>query len=653
MGNISVVIQQPTALMRAMAMISPEYFLGKARVSDYRDMMEHAPVAMIKKMGKFDTGMGQTAVEYLMNEEKTLDQKAADLLGIGAEFADMVTWTNIWNACKRETRAKHKNVEYGSDEFYRITYKRFRDVVDYTQVYDSTLSKSELMRGPGSMTKMVTAFMGEPTLSYNMLTQSGMHKNGRTINKGRAIAAFVANIVVNSALKSLVGAWRDRDEDETFLERYFKRLTGDLVGSKSVLFIDGAWSPFGMIPWVKDVVSLMQGYSVDRSDVSVVSDILGAGQNLIETAKDYDGHFGQPEIYALMDLAGEISKLTNIPLAQVVKDVKGIINHVTYDLNHPMKTTFETARQAIREGLGYRLKDAEKAYDAVLRNDTEYIRRLLVPDDEKIKGYLDDGNTPEQAYENANVDAKKNWETDVQNGILAKDERAVQAAEARYEGRLQTYENLVADMEADGLPHNSVIGAIKKLYDELWPAEPEEKTIKDKTLYTTKDLERALENNDVEAWRHIKDELLIDGVSESSIKTKATDYAKELIADGDAESAKRVLVTYAGMSKTTAAAKVDTWQHPDGLSESAWVKYYDKIADTGISKDVYREYVTGAAECEGEDKNGDGKADSGTKKEQILKVIDSLPITKEQKDALYRLNTNWAESKLKEAPWHK
>jgi hypothetical protein len=58
-----------------------------------------------------------------------------------------------------------------------------------------------------------------------------------------------------------------------------------------------------------------------------------------------------------------------------------------------------------------------------------------------------------------------------------------------------------------------------------------------------------------------------------------------------------------------------------------------------------------SAECTGIDADGDGKADSGTKKAEVMKVINSLPITIAQKDALYFLN-GWSKKTLfKEAPW--
>ena len=62
------------------------------------------------------------------------------------------------------------------------------------------------------------------------------------------------------------------------------------------------------------------------------------------------------------------------------------------------------------------------------------------------------------------------------------------------------------------------------------------------------------------------------------------------------------------------------------------------------------DYKSRAAQCKGEkDKNGD--TISGSVKEEIMDLIDSLPLSKAQKDALYLAN-GWAESKIKSAPWH-
>lgn len=80
---------------------------------------------------------------------------------------------------------------------------------------------------------------------------------------------------------------------------------------------------------------------------------------------------------------------------------------------------------------------------------------------------------------------------------------------------------------------------------------------------------------------------------------------------------------------------------------SSYFKYAEPV---GIDIEVYLDYKDQASQCEGE-KDSDGNTISGSKKAQILVVIDSMPISNEQKDALYFAN-GWAESKLYEAPWH-
>ena len=75
------------------------------------------------------------------------------------------------------------------------------------------------------------------------------------------------------------------------------------------------------------------------------------------------------------------------------------------------------------------------------------------------------------------------------------------------------------------------------------------------------------------------------------------------------------------------------------------------VEDYGIAPDVYVEYKDKASKCKGVDANGDGRADTNTVKNQKMEVIDALPLSNEQKDALYYLN-GWAKSKIRYAPWH-
>ena len=69
-ASLSVIIQQPFAITRAMDMISPRYFLpGDVQKPDtgsrYEEIKRYAPVAIVKEMGGFDMGNSRTAVDYL------------------------------------------------------------------------------------------------------------------------------------------------------------------------------------------------------------------------------------------------------------------------------------------------------------------------------------------------------------------------------------------------------------------------------------------------------------------------------------------------------------------------------------------------------------------------------------------------------------
>lgn len=650
MGNLSVVVQQPSAIARATALIDKRYFFGGFRKADYDDMMAHSAVANIKQMGGFDTMTGRSAVEWMLDDERKVTQKIGDIMSKGAEYADAAAWTNIWNAVKRETAAKHPDVAYGSDAYYEIVDKRFRDVIDYTQVYDSTLSKNELMRDPGALTKMVMAFQAEPSLSLNMLMVNGKKHKIKTAN---ALAAFVLNIVINSALKSIVGAWRDEDEDETYWEKYLEKFFSDLIGDKKVRFLDGAWSPFGMIPWLKDLLSLWQGYNVDRSDVSVFNDLITSVQAFGNEMTDEDGNLTMPSLDTTIDLAGAISSMTPVPISKSLQDIQGIVRTVIENIVYDdMDTTAETAKRAILEGIGIEQTKADKAYNAVREGDKETESRYLAVTKEDIDKYAN----YKDPYSEARTRKSNSWHELVQKGLIRNDDRVKIGAEARYNMDSSVYEEMIRQITADGFDENDAVKAIETLFNKMVETEPKEtKETAAAKKYTKKDLENALDRNDPTAFKELAKKAVEAGMKESTVTETAVKYAQAYFEDfGDASGAKKILKNFAGYSESQASSKVAYWKNPDGgVSADAWAKYYDKLAKTGISESVYEQYVRKSAACEGVDKNGDGKAEPNTKKEQVLEVINSLPgLTRAQKDELYRLN-DYAESKLSEAPWHK
>lgn len=264
MWSASVAIQQPSSVARAFAYVNPKYFAGKPTRKAYDELLKYSGTANIKAVGGFDTGNTRNFADAMRSErwaEGVVDgwDKAGSWL---PGEMDKMTWAAIWEAVKREQAAK-TGLAKTDEKLLDIAGERFDEIIRLTQVYDSTLSKSQNMRSDSSMMKAFTAFFGEPTLTSNMVMDAFSSEAGKGM-RGRVLASVGFNILLNSLLKSLVGAARDDDDENAkYWERYVKYLTGD--------FIDNL-NPFNYIPLVKDGWSTLLGFTVGRSDLAIADD---------------------------------------------------------------------------------------------------------------------------------------------------------------------------------------------------------------------------------------------------------------------------------------------------------------------------------------------------------------------------------------------
>ena len=328
--SASVVVQQPTAIFRAMQEIDPKYFLVAPKKNGFEQLKQYSPIAVIKQMGGFDTHTGRGAGSWIVAQEYNgLKGKVKGLLTDKdyrseayfwmAGKADEVTWAWIWQAILRETKAKHPGLVVGSKEFMEAAGKRADDVLSRTQVYDSTVSKSGLMRSSDGITKMATAFLGEPTVGINNLIYGfvkGKHIGGAKGTKyflGVASSVVVAQIAASLA-KAFVQAARDDDEDKTYWEKYLDKSTDNLV-SEVLLMIPNS------IPYVRDLVSMWQGWDIERTDMALLGDLIDAIK-----AWDSDRKTAEEKI---SQTAGAIGNLFGIPIKNVYRDIKALVNVIS------------------------------------------------------------------------------------------------------------------------------------------------------------------------------------------------------------------------------------------------------------------------------------------------------------------------------------
>lgn len=363
-ANIRVVIQQPTAFFRAAAVLDPQDMArglarGVTRGSGWKKALQYSPIAMRKDAGGFDISSPYKMTETLF-DNRTNVRKLNDALSAPAGAADAVTWGKLWNACEWATAREHQGLTKGSEAFYRQTAKLFAEVIDQTQVVDGVLQRSNIMRSRNAVVKQATSFMGEPIMSLNLLMRAydqvryeqNSQKRGKAIKTmGRAATALVVTNVVNALAQSLIDAMRDDDEDKKYWERFRAAFTG-ISGDEETPW-EKAWNaitegnvgsnmnPLGQIPFVKDALSIMQGYEVSRTEMEIVSDLIQAGQTAIQSA---DGQGKRTRAYALKGLLAAGAKMFGIPASNLTRDMWGLARSAAVETgNIPLQYEMEKA----------------------------------------------------------------------------------------------------------------------------------------------------------------------------------------------------------------------------------------------------------------------------------------------------------------------
>ena len=520
-ASASVVIQQPSAIARATAYVDPKYFIDKPVATKHKEtwaeVKKYAPVAVIKEMGYFDTNMGRSTVDWII-DKKTVMGKIDDIASKAPALADELAWCAIWKAVKREV-ADTTSLKVGSEEFLKRAGERFTEVVTNTQVYDSVLSRSGMMRSKDTGMKMATAFMAEPTTSLNMVVDAIIQgKRGNKKFAAKTIGAVAASVILNSILVSLVYAARDDDEDETYTEKYLASLTSELI--------DG-FNPLTYIPFVKDVWSIAQGYDVERSDMSVVGNLWESIENLFSNNKS-----GFEKVEGVV---GAIASIFGLPLKNLMRDARGM-----YNLTTTLLSGTPTTKAGVADAVGEAAKStvplwtriekwsgnadskSDNLYDAIMSGDATHIGRLK-------SGYKDE----------------KAVNTAIRTGLRENDPRIHEAAQARVDGNISEYARIVREIIAEGyFAQDIVVGAVNaeinainsKADDQDETTNEEDETDKATSIYRGSDINDAFESGDntlaVKIIEDIIETKVADGMEEknakSSVRSSMTSYWKPL-----------------------------------------------------------------------------------------------------------------------------
>lgn len=543
-ANMRVAIQQPTAYLRAAAVMNPKYLLkGLLSKPASKEAIDNCPIAKWKSWGFYETSMGITMKQLITGQQTVVDkirEKSMWLAGVG----DELTWGTLWNACKAEVQDK-TDLKEGTAEFTQAVSDRLSEVVDKTQVVDSLLHRSQFMRSTSSFSKILSAFKAEPTKSYNMLRNALVDynnadpgsKKAKAKNIARIAAVHIATSILTAGIASIADAFRNNDDEKKWLELYLEAFGGNTL--------DGI-NPFSAVPYVGDILSILSGYSVSRLDIEGIEELI---QSCESWQKVFSGEKKNPDIWKLMmSSAKGISKVSGLPIANTMRTFESLYNFFSPDNlgREASSTEYRKLYNSIAEG------KYQKQYDKLIK-----------------KGYT------AQQLENG-----------VKNNLVKSEPRIAQAAQARERGNISEYKKIYEELVSEGYPSNAVIKAINNYmtmqtaaaqaksngddsalsgkleallesgYDEdevnrmideiaaeLDPEAEQNKAVEEKKLYEYKDLQKALENSDVSSAKEIVEYLRANGKEDKTIRKVLTKDLKseyqEMYKSNDTEGMRR------------------------------------------------------------------------------------------------------------------
>ena len=395
-ANLRVALLQPTAYVRAAAVLDYKY-LAKAfgdRTGTRQataEMLEHSGIALWKDMGFFDTDVGRSIRDQIKGKGSKLED-LVDKSMAAAELGDKITWARLWRACKLEVQEKQG---LSGDELMKATAQRFRDVIYQTQVIDSTMTRSHMMRSSSTFSKMFTSFMSEPTVSYNLIMEgtrqilkgkkamglkTAIGRNWKTA--GRAYQAYVVSALAAAVVESLADALRD-DDDDTLWEKLWNAF-GGLHGN-----LASDLNPLNKLPYMRDVFSALDGYDNGRMDTEGLANAKKAYDILMESYRLATGqqdkatsttYYGNMTTYGkVYQTFRAVSMLSGMPLSAATREVITVWNDTMGSVWPGMKCkTYESKKlrgaynsYAKPAGIGYDTLSAAMEYVATLESDKD------------------------------------------------------------------------------------------------------------------------------------------------------------------------------------------------------------------------------------------------------------------------------------------
>lgn len=604
-NSLRVATLQITSYPRAALVLSPKNLvLGLSKMPNIKRAKKYCGIALWKSYGFYDTNISRSIEEQIKGTQN-IQQRLIELSLKGAELGDAITWGCLWNACEYEV-AGTKQYKTGSEEFYQAVGKKLREVVYKTQVVDSTLTRSAMMRSKNAKAQELSAFMSEPTLSANILMDAGFtyemakrRSNARTAwkqtgkNVMRAVGVYSIGQLSAALMEGFWDAWRNSDDDE-FEEKFLKEFKENLI--LDIL-------PFNKIPILSDMAEALLSM-VDIgffSSESLSSTALSQTMSAVKAWADVlEGKTSETPYNALYKTIRAVSSFLGVSINGVMRECVALWNNTAgaYDITWKIRTWDLSDK-----------KLAVEALDAILEGNTRQAESIAAE------------FTDETSYHSALRSAINNH---LSTGKIDSDTAVA-------------YLIKYCSMDKDD--------AYWKVEEWVYEAENGDDFEKYGEFFTAVQTGKNL--------RAVVNEYTANGVTPETLISNLKSHFKPLyinMSRSEKAGIKGYLLnamTLCGKERADAEEIMRQWEfeadYPDlvdAISFDQYQRWQTEGKRYGVTVYVFADVSAYRNDAE----------DGVRNQEDVANYINSLKLTTAQKDALWRCF--WSASTVKNAPWH-
>lgn len=517
-ANMRVVLQQPTAIERALAVIEQKY-LAKAMLMKpaAKEAQEHSPIAWHKAQGFYSNGLAPSLRQLIVGDATAGEKITEKALWLAGK-ADDITWGILYNAAMLKVKDT-TNLKEGTKEFYDAANNIFSDIINNTQVVDTPLTKSMAMRSGRLM--FFTAFMAEPVKTYNMVMTAVDKivqdpKNAKNWTKAMYVGLYVFTMTqfINALAQSIADAARDEKDKASYFERYLKYLKENFVDNMK---------PWTYIPIIKDLAGIKSRYQNNNIALQAAQNV---GYAIDEINKVVHGKSKKTLYGSAETIAKAYSYATGVPVSSMMRTFRSLANVAGIDLIRRDKyTNDELARNiclSLEEGDTKGAEQYRKELEAGIRKSEGYKSQKAEYEKKKKK------NIPElmDAYVENQIENKM-------ASYLAENSEEVDEWAEKYIDKATDLQKAVDEM-SDRYSTDVIVKAIRKSVNAEGEEDVGSAQTKLNTIYNSKDINRMIEKGNLSEAQKVIDDInraYAEKKSQSTAKSLVSGYWKEIYQD--------------------------------------------------------------------------------------------------------------------------